>query len=372
MRFTRLILRNIGVRPMRSVLTAVAVSIGIATIVTLGVLTFSLRETAIAILETGEADFSVFQEGVADLLASNLDDADVDRLAEVAGVERAVGVFVMATELSPEHPLLLEIGLRSEDLEAYGVRVVDGRAYDDLAAGEVILGFRLARDLELGVGDTFTVEDRSYEVVGLYAADIAIADSSAMFPQPALQDAHRLPGLITMAVVNVEDGVDIDAVRQRIEDENPQLATVRTAEDYGRVDRNLVLLDAANTGGVILALVIGTSAVLTTSLLSYYERLREFGTLRAIGWSRMRLLSLVLGEAVTLGVLGAAFGVVVGVVLSEVLTQVGDLRGVFEPNYTTWIFARALVFAYVVANLGALYPAIRAATLSPIKALRRE
>ncbi|HET6952139.1 MAG TPA: ABC transporter permease [Acidimicrobiales bacterium] len=357
---------------MRSVLTALAVAIGIATMVTLGVLTFSLRQSAVAILKTAEADFSVAQKGVADVLSSNVDAGDVAGIAADPDVERAIGVIVVASKLDADHPLFLEIGVQADQMAAYGINIVKGTAYDDAATDQVALGYRVARDLGLDVGGTFTIEDRSYRVVGLYSSSQPIADASAMFPPAALQEAHRQPGLLTMAFVQVREGADIEAVRARIEEANPQLATVRSESDFGRVDRNLVLLTAANAGGIILALVIGTSGVLTTSLLSYYERIREFGTLRAIGWSRGRLLLLVLGEAVSLALLGAVLGLVIGVALSEILTRVGDLEGVFDPEYTTAVFTRALVFAFVVANLGALYPALRAATLSPIKALRHE
>lgn len=372
MRFTRLVLHNLKTRAMRSLLTAVAVAIGIATMVTLGVLTFSLRQSAVAILQTADADFSVAQEGVSDLLSSNIDATDVERVVADPDVERAVGLFVAASELDAEHPLFLEIGVESGQLPNYGIRIVEGEPYDDASSDQVLLGYRLARDLGLQVGETFTIDGRSYQVTGLYASDTAIADSSAMFPQAALQEAHRQPGLLTLAFVQVEDGADVQAVRDRIEEQNPQLATVQSESEYGRVDRNLVLLTAANAGGIILALVIGTSGVLTTSLLSYYERIREFGTLRAIGWSRGRLLSLVMTEAVIVALLGAVLGVAAGIGLSQMLTQVGDLKGVFEPEYTVAVFVRALVFAFVVANLGAFYPGLRAATLSPIKALRHE
>lgn len=98
-----------------------------------------------------------------------------------------------------------------------------------------------------------------------------------MMPLRPLQARERKPGALTLAFVRVDPSADIESLRAAIEDESPQLATVRTESDFGRVDRNLALLNAANFGGSILALLIGAVGVMNTSLLSFFERTREFG-----------------------------------------------------------------------------------------------
>ena len=112
--------------------------------------------------------------------------------------------------------------------------------------------------------------------------------------------------------------------------------------------------------------------MLNTSLLSFFERLREFGVLRSIGWSRLRVIGLVIGEALVVSLVGAAVGVLLGWVAVNVLQNLSSLRGVFAPVYDAGLFGRALYFAFGVAFLGALYPAVRAAFMSPLEALRRE
>jgi putative ABC transport system permease protein len=106
--------------------------------------------------------------------------------------------------------------------------------------------------------------------------------------------------------------------------------------------------------------------------LSLIERYREFGILRAIGWSRRRVVTLVLGEAITIGFAGAALGVAFAYVVIRVLARLPELEGILHPDYTAGVFARALFTAAAVAFLGALYPAIRAARLAPLAAMRRE
>ena len=87
MPFLQLIAINVTTRKVRSVLTALAVAIGIMTVVAMGVLTQSLRRTAISILRTGEADFTVAQKGVSDVLYSAVDEEQLERLRPPAKVD---------------------------------------------------------------------------------------------------------------------------------------------------------------------------------------------------------------------------------------------------------------------------------------------
>jgi putative ABC transport system permease protein len=359
-------------RKTRSTLTAVAVAVGITTVVVLGVLTHSLRRTAISILHTGNADFTVAQKGVSDVLYSSLDEADVEKMRSYDGVESAVGVLVAAVELDKDHPFFLELGIPPDQLAPFGVQIVAGQPYSANATGQVMLGYRAARDLHKNVGDSINIDGLDFRVVGIFSTGQVFGDSASMLPLPALQARERKPGTVTLAFVQVTPGTNIDALRKKIESDSPQLATVRTESEFGRVDRNLALISAANVGVSLLALIIGAIGVMNTMVMSVFERTREFGVLRAVGWSRLRVLALVMGEALVVGLTGAVVGVVAGVITIRLLGHVPELIGVFHPDYTADVFAKALGIAVGMAFIGALYPAVRAALLVPLTALRHE
>jgi putative ABC transport system permease protein len=193
-----------------------------------------------------------------------------------------------------------------------------------------------------------------------------------MFPLSTLQAENQLTGQVTLGFVKVTPGADKHAVAREIERRFVQYTAIESASDYGRADRTLVLIQVANTGGTILAAVIAITGVLNTTLLSFFERVREFGVLRSVGWSRLRVIGLVLGEAVVVGFFGLVLGLLLGWLMVNVLQHVSTIQGFFNPSYGPAVFARALSFAFAVVILGALYPALRAAFMSPLDALRRE
>jgi putative ABC transport system permease protein len=356
---------------VRSVLTGVAVGIGVMTVVTLGVVTHSLRTTAAAVLRTGDADFTVSQKDAPDLLNGVINDTEVQRIDAIAGVESAVGVLLATTEL-PDAPLFIEIGIEPAQLEPFGVRVVAGRAFAPDATNEIMLGWRAAETLDKRVGDSITIEDNRYDIVGTYSVGNEFGDAASMFPRTYLQSYERKPNLVTLVFVQVTRGADRDAVRHKIERDIPILTTLRLASEFGRADRSLRLISAADRGATILALVIGALFVTNTMLLSFFERTREFGLLRAVGWRRMRVVILVLGEVLVLSVGGAALGVGLAFLLTQALREAPDLIGILQPEYTAEIFWRALYVAATIGVVGALYPAGRAAVMRPLAALRRE
>jgi putative ABC transport system permease protein len=372
MSFAGLIGHNVVARWLRSLLTAIAVAVGVGSVVTLGIVTHSLRGSAAAILKTGEADFTVAQSGVSDVLNSTIDPGQLQRIAKNPKVASAVGALITTTKLNAQNPLFIEIGLKPSTLRPFGVDVVAGRAFRPAAKHEIMLGYRAADNLHKHVGDAITVDGNHYTVVGLFQTGQSIGDAASMIPLVTMQAEQREPGLVTLAFVQVKPGVSIPKLRKAIHHQQPNLTTVRFATDFGRVDRNLQLITAADHGATYLALLIGAVIVTNTMLLSFFERTREFGILRAVGWARTRLMVMVIGEALIISVFGAALGVGLAFGVLAVLERLPQLTGYLHPVYQSSTFWRALYTAAGIGFLGALYPAARAGLLHPITALRRE
>jgi putative ABC transport system permease protein len=372
MTFVGLILRNLGTRRVRTGLTAVAVAISVMAVVTLSVVTESLQASAANVLLMGKANFIVAQKSVADVLTSVVTEEQVARIDGTKGVRSAVGVLVGSIHLNATNPFFIEIGVAPRDLKTFGVTIVSGHEYGATAAHELMLGWQAAQSLHERVGDTLKVGTIDYTVVGIYSVNQVFGNAAAMFPLTTLQANTRKPGTVTLAAVRIAAGARVDKVMARIDSDNPSLSAVRLASQVGRVDRNLGFLDAAQTGAQIIALIIGVIIVMNTMLLSFVERIREFGLLRAIGWSRKRLLGLVMGEAVAISLIGAAVGTALSFALTTALEHLSSLRGVLDAQFSASTMGTALYTAIGIAILAALYPCARAALLRPGTALRRE
>jgi putative ABC transport system permease protein len=370
--FPWLIVHDVWVKKVRSILTAFAIGIGVMTVVALGIVTDSVRSTAAGVLQVGAADFTVSQRNVSDILESALTESQLGRVAALPGVSSAVGVLLDTERLDEQHPLLVEVGIRPQDLVPFGVQVVAGEPFAATAKDQVMLGSRLAEDLDVTVGRRIHLAGGTKTVVGIYRTGNVFGDSAAMFPLVPFQAYERQPGGLTLLFVKARPSVDTARLEARVERSSPVLVAISNLMEFGRADRDYELITAADRAATIVAVVIGAIIVANTMLLSLVERYREFGILRAIGWSRRRIVALVLGEAITIGFGGAALGVALAAALVRVLADLPKLQGVLQPTYDASVFARALFTAAAVALLGALYPAIRAARLAPLEAISRE
>jgi putative ABC transport system permease protein len=370
--FSWLILHGVLVKRVRSALTAFAIAIGVMTVVALGIVTDSVRATAAGVLEVGRADFTVAQKNVSDVLESALTETQLARVQAEQHVASAIGVLLDTEKLDAQHPLLVEIGIRPQDLTPFGVQVVAGRPFGATADSEVMLGSRLAQDLDAHLGQKIVIAESPKTVVGIFTTGNVFGDSAVMLPLVPFQAYEREPGGLSLFFVQVTPGADVAAVKQAVAASSPILVPISNLAEFGRADRDYQLITAADRAATVVAVIIGAIIVMNAMLLSLVERYREFGILRAIGWSRRRVVALVLGEAIAIGFAGAALGVLLAWVVISVLADLPRLQGILHPDYTAGVFARALLTAAAVAFLGALYPAMRAARLPPLAAIRRE
>ena len=371
MSFLALIVKNLVRQRIRTGLTVLGISIGITTVVALGVVTNSFKESAGQFIRLGGADFMVAQEGAADLSFSIVSEEDAAALAAYPDVARAEGMLFHFGRVG-SNPFFMLMGRKAEDLATNPPPLVEGALWGTDATDEVVLGKRAADDLGTHIGESVTIEDRPFRVVGIYKTGMLWQDGGAYAPLTTVQEIAAKTGVVTAVFITVEPGVDVGDAADSIEKEFPNLATISNVGEYGKVDQGMQFMDAANLAISVLAVGIGAIGVMNTMVMSVLERTREIGILRAVGWSGRRILRMIIGESLLLCVFAAVVGTALGVLATRAILLIDTIRSLLEPQYTLDVFIRALVVAVVVALLGAIYPAVRAVRLTPMGALRYE
>jgi ABC-type antimicrobial peptide transport system permease subunit len=195
-------------------------------------------------------------------------------------------------------------------------QVTSGRYFGSSDAREAILNESYAARENVALGDTITLGGKTFTVVGIVETPLGGQASDVYVKLGQLQALADREGRVNTVYVRAESSDDVAAVAADIES-TLDGASVTTAEDLAeRVSGTLV--DARNIAGKLgtaLAVVAPLSAFLIASLLtlsSVSKRIRELGTLKALGWSQRLVVRQVTGEALVQGLLGGAIGVALG------------------------------------------------------------
>ena len=136
-----------------------------------------------------------------------------------------------------------------------------------------------------------------------------------------------------------------------------------------RAGANSTLISKAILVIVVIALIVGAISVANTMAISIIERQGEIGLLSTVGWSPVRVASLVLGEGVAVSVIGAAAGLFFGVIGAGLLVRALGVSSYVSPAITAWGLGRGLLVGVGIGVLGGIYPAWRVTRMRPLKAL---
>ncbi|OPY27123.1 MAG: macrolide transporter ATP-binding /permease protein [Methanobacterium sp. PtaU1.Bin242] len=175
-----------------------------------------------------------------------------------------------------------------------------------------------------------------------------------------------------MIFVKLKPDANLEDVTQKIEDSYPDLVTIKTADDFNKVNVGLDVIQSASWAISLLAILIGSIGVINTMVMSVFERTREIGVLKASGWRNRRIIVMILGESLVLTLVAYVVGILVGIGAVRVLMAIPSIGNFIQPVYTTEVFIRAFLIAILVGLIGGVYPALRASRLPPTEALRYE
>jgi putative ABC transport system permease protein len=374
MHFVTLIARDVLNRPVRTALTAIGLSVAIAAVVILVGISWNFQRSFLAIYRSKGIDLVVVHAGSSNQLSSSLDVRLADRLRQIDGVADVAPSLVDTVAFEDRNlASVLVDGWEPGSLLFHGIRILSGRALepgDDRAA---LLGRVLALNLGKKVGDELDVSGETFRVAGIFESDSLFENGALIVPLKTLQKMMGREGQATGMVIQAKssDPAAIAELRRRIESTISGVAAT-PARDFVAADTQMRLARAMAWTTALVAMILGSLGMLNTMLMSIFERTREIGILRAVGWRRRRVLALVLGEALAIALAGTAIGGVLAALGLRALMLSPTARGFIDPSIPPEVLGLALVMGIGLSLLGGLYPAVRAAALDPTEALRYE
>ncbi|MCG3127976.1 MAG: hypothetical protein CHACPFDD_02849 [Phycisphaerae bacterium] len=380
--------RNLFVRKLSTGLTFIVVAVIVLVLAVL--LSFAAGIRASLVATGSPLNLIVLKPGATAESTSILQPEEIARVVQTPGVARqADGALMISSEVAVQSaiPRLgqrdrpANVAIRGVDVLAYAVhdnvRLVEGRWPDagkmEVAVGRAaqkrFAGLRLNESIALG-----RLGNRDYTVVGVFEADGGALESEVWGPRPQIQDSFERD-VVSSVVVRLGGPADVEPAVAYIRSAAVQLDAKPETEYYRELTAKtteIVML----TSVLIGIMAVGAAfAVANTMYAAVDGRRREIAMLRTIGFSRGAVVLSFVIESVLICTLACVFGLTASVgfngMRQDFLSDTTWTVLAYELRLTPGIVAWAFALSVVVGVAGAAAPALRAARLRVIDALRK-
>ncbi len=380
---------NIRSLPQRLGSSLVAV-VGIAGVVVVFVSVLSIAQGFKAAMTTaGDPRTAiVLRAGTDSEMSSGLSREQTQIVKDAPGVARDADGAVASAELFVivNHPKRstgtdANVPLRGVESAAFAVRprlrLVEGRRFEP-GRNEIIVGRAAAGQFSgLAVGQTVRWGENAWSVVGIFEADGSISESEIWCDARVLQGAYRRGDSFQSVYVQLEREDALESFRAALTGDPRLNVMVERETDY-LADQAVVLQTIIRTIGFVIAGLMGVGAVfgaVNTMYTAVANRTREIATLRALGFGATAIVSSVLAESTVLAVAGGVIGGALAYLgfdgfQTSTMNFQSFSQVAFAFRVTPALLGQGLLCAVAMGLLGGILPAIRAARLPIVNALR--
>ena len=392
------LIRNLWRRKLRSILTITGIFMGILALVTMG----GLAEHFNALIDGGVKYFSNnvqvsessnggFSGGIMQLSVKT----QLEQVEGVAVASPGVSLSAKPGDISGGFggsDTITNYDPKANEFTAFKTTLASGRRVSDDSRGEVVFGSSIAKEFKKSVGDMIDLPVRPpdakpdfvnhpFKVVGILQPTLTVPDS---FAEVSLHDAQQLFGdqlppaikgtldpynLVGGMAVYGKPGADLDKIADRINKEVPGVKAIKPSVLVSQFKTFSLTFTAITTVAALLALVIGGISVVNTMLMAVTERVREIGLKKAVGARTGHIVREFVSESTLIGALGGVLGLAVGAATIVLLNNAfGGNSGIFL--LTPRLAIGSLLFAILLGAVAGLLPALKAARMDPVLALR--
>jgi putative ABC transport system permease protein len=361
--------RNLTRTRTRSLLAALGIAIGVIAIASLGMFGSAFQRSQMENIGTIGNDVVVAPG--EDLGRENFTETQLREIQRAAGAAELVPVKRDSREVvyRGEAQNRTVYGLADPD-SLYDVR--GGRIPEGWRSGAVV-GNQLAVDEGIRAGEAIAVDGQTFRVVAVLEdagqAAIVNPDSAILLP-PERFDEDTYAQVVVLSESTAAANHTAMRIRSTMNDRQQRVQVFEFGQIAEQVDQLFLQLNLFLVGIGAVSLVVAGTSILNVMLMSTVERREEIGVLRAVGFEKRAVLRLLLTEAGILGLVGGTTGVVVSAFVGA------GVNGLFLDDPlafdTLSLFYLAAGFAFGVGSslVSGAYPAWKAATLDPVRALR--
>ena len=400
--FLFLAFNNLRRRKLRSWLTMIGIFIGIAAVVALISLGQGLQQFINEQFQQLGGDKIIIQAktlgppGSATSKALMLTSKDLDVIRNVRGVEAAEGVLLKSevVKFKEETNIIYVFGLNQGYLDIFGtieaLSIVEGRQLKEDDKFKVVVGYNHVFgdlwDKEARVGSTLEIEGQEFKIIGVSKKQgNPIDDSSVWMQKEVMAELLDIEDEESQIIVKTAEGFDPEKVaddierklrKERNEKEGEETFSVQTSTQLLESFSNIfAVVQAVLVGIAAISLLVGGIGIMNTMYTSVLERTKEIGTMKAIGAKNSDILTLFLFESGLLGLIGGAIGIAIGIGLgktAELIATNALGTDLLQAAFPWYLIVGALTFSFVIGSSSGLLPAMQAAKLKPVDALRYE
>jgi putative ABC transport system permease protein len=364
----KMIVGNLAHRPVRSLISIVAVALEVTLILLIVGLSLGMVSDSKQRQAGIGADVVVMPPGSSYIVALTGAPMPIKIADVLAKLPHVVAVAPVVTQVSTNGTLEVIAGIDLKSYEALGpFRFMQGGPFQ--GPDDVLIDDILAKAKHIKIGDKMEILNHEFRVAGI----VAPGKGARKFLQLAvLQDLNGSKDKASVFYLKLDDPNNADAVVNEIKNVPGMERYVVSSMSY-----YLSMLTPDNYPGlgtflnvvIVISVTIGFIVIFQAMYTAVMERTREIGILKSIGASKFYIVNVILRETLMLAIGGIVLGILISLVArTGIAHKIPTLRVVVTGG---WILKTTLI-AIIGAVLGALYPAYRAAQKDPIEALAYE